>query len=61
MNGQSTVAASAFAAILAAACTQAPDPYDPAKMDLKPVAAKLSNERHKGRSRPATTSCSEVP
>jgi len=24
------------------------DPYDPAKMDLKPVPAKLSNERHKG-------------
>jgi nitrite reductase (NO-forming) len=34
--------------MFAAACTQAPDPYDPAKMDLKPVAAKLSNERHKG-------------
>ena len=48
MNGQSTAAASAFAAMLAAACTQAPDPYDPAKMDLKPVAAKLSSERHKG-------------
>jgi nitrite reductase (NO-forming) len=48
MNGQSTAAAFAFAAMLAAACTQAPDPYDPAKMDLKPAAAKLSNERHKG-------------
>ena len=48
MNRQSTAAASAFAALLAAACTQAPDPYDPAKMDFKPVAAKLSNERHKG-------------
>ncbi len=35
-------------ATLAGACTQGPDPYDPAKMDLKPVAAKLSNERHKG-------------
>ncbi len=25
-----------------------PDPYDPAKMDLKPVPATLSNERHTG-------------
>jgi nitrite reductase (NO-forming) len=38
----------ALAATFAGACTQGPDPYDAAKMDLKPVAAKLSNERHKG-------------
>jgi nitrite reductase (NO-forming) len=33
-------------ALLVAGC--GPDPYDPAKMDLKPVAAKLTAERHKG-------------
>ena len=43
-----TITSIAFAAMFAAACTKAPDPYDPAKMDLKPAAAKLSNERHKG-------------
>src|SRR6476660_1783572 len=31
--------------LLAAACS---DPYDPAKMDLKPVPAKVSAERPKG-------------
>src|SRR6185436_7383736 len=31
--------------LLAAACS---DPYDQSKMDLKPVPAKLSAERHKG-------------
>ncbi len=37
-------------AILLAACGPAapPDRYDPAKMDLKPVAAKMSTERHTG-------------
>src|SRR6266571_3885975 len=48
MNRPSRAMSLAFAATFAAACTQGPDPYDPAKMDLKPVAAKLSNERHKG-------------
>ena len=48
MNRPSRAALLAFAAMFAAACTQGPDPYDTAKMDLKPVAAKLSNERHKG-------------
>ena len=37
-----------LAALLAVACTERSDPYDPAKLDLKPVAAKLSNDRHKG-------------
>src|SRR6266571_1155119 len=48
MNRPSRAMSLAFAATFAAACTQGPDPYDPAKMDLKPVAAKLSNERQKG-------------
>ena len=48
MNRSSRAMLFAFAAMFAAACTQGPDPYDPAKMDLKPVAAKLSSERHKG-------------
>src|SRR5215468_1312009 len=37
--------------LLLAACQKAPqvqDPYDVAKMDLKPVPAKVSAERHKG-------------
>ena len=48
MNAQSKIAALILAAALAAACTKGSDPYDPAKLDLKPVPAKLSNERHKG-------------
>ena len=32
------------------------DPYDAAKMDLKPVPARVSQERHKGRSRRAPRS-----
>ncbi len=40
------------AAILLAACEQKPqaavDPYDQSRMDLKPVPAKVSAERHKG-------------
>jgi len=40
------------AALLMAACkqiaTQADDPYDIGKMDLKPVPAKVTSERHKG-------------
>ena len=48
MNRTSKATLFAFAAVFAAACTQSPDPYDTAKMDLKPVPAKLSNERHKG-------------
>src|SRR6185436_3231645 len=39
-------------AFLLAGCSQSPaptiDPYDVSKMDLKPVAAKVSSERHKG-------------
>jgi nitrite reductase (NO-forming) len=37
--------------LLVSACGKGPapsDPYDPAKMDLKPVPAKLMNERNKG-------------
>ena len=48
MNKRTIFAALIPALILTAACTRAPDPYDPAKLDLKPVPAKLSNERHKG-------------
>jgi nitrite reductase (NO-forming) len=33
---------------LLAACGKPADPYDIAKMDLKPTPAKVSNERHKG-------------
>ena len=41
------------AAVLLAACSPsspppAQDPYDISKMDLKPVSAKLSSERHTG-------------
>jgi nitrite reductase (NO-forming) len=38
------------AAILLSACGEKakPDPYDQSKMDLKPVPAKISSERHKG-------------
>jgi nitrite reductase (NO-forming) len=35
-------------ALLLSSCGKSPDPYDPAKMDLKPGPAKLSNERNKG-------------
>lgn len=53
MNTASTQTswALAISGLLLAACnTQGtlPDPYDPAKMDLKPVAAKIHNVRHKG-------------
>ena len=35
--------------VLLASCTRSPsDPYDPARMDMKPAPATLSNERHKG-------------
>ncbi|HYT48571.1 MAG TPA: cytochrome C, partial [Burkholderiales bacterium] len=36
------------AALLLSACGQRNDPYDVAKMDLKPVPAKISAERHQG-------------
>jgi nitrite reductase (NO-forming) len=41
---------SCLGALALASCGQGtpPDKYDPAKMDLKPAAAKLSAERHKG-------------
>ncbi|MEO8143300.1 MAG: hypothetical protein ABI654_03720, partial [Betaproteobacteria bacterium] len=44
----------AFCAILLAACSPsapppAADPYDISKMDLKPVPAKVSAERHTGK------------
>jgi hypothetical protein len=42
MNGPSRAVLFDFATF-AAACTQGPDPFDPAKMDLKPVVAKRSN------------------
>jgi nitrite reductase (NO-forming) len=35
-------------AFLAAGCAQREDPYDPARMDLKPVPAKVTAERHTG-------------
>lgn len=47
MNRGWTLALLVVPALLAAACTERPDSYDPAKLDLKPVPAKLSNERHK--------------
>jgi nitrite reductase (NO-forming) len=52
MNGRLPAVAAVFA-ILLAACGPTPpppaaDPYDPSKMDLKPVPAKVSAERHKG-------------
>src|SRR5712691_1384424 len=35
--------------VLLASCTRSPsDQYDPARMDMKPAQATLSNERHKG-------------
>src|SRR5712691_12296201 len=49
MNERSRFLALVSAATLAAACTQGPDPYDPAKMDLKPAPARVvAGERHKG-------------
>ena len=54
MNANSASArrlrALASTALLLAACGKGapPDPYDPAKMDLKPAPAKVSGERHKG-------------
>jgi nitrite reductase (NO-forming) len=48
MNRRSTPAAVVLAALLVVSCSEGPDPYDPEKLDLKPVPAKLSNERHKG-------------
>lgn len=48
MNRSGSLAFVVLAVLLAAACTERSDPYDPAKLDLKPVPAKLSNERHKG-------------
>jgi len=35
-------------ALAACGSASAPDPYDPAKMDLKPVPAKVSDQRYKG-------------
>src|SRR5690349_9417874 len=44
-----TVVAAAVAGLLLWSCSREPaDRYDPAKMDLKPVPAKLSSERHQG-------------
>jgi nitrite reductase (NO-forming) len=53
MNLQSTLATAATLCVLLAACgpssvPPAQDPYDISKMDLKPVPAKVSAERHKG-------------
>src|SRR6266571_4443447 len=49
MNERSKFLALVSAATLAVACTQRPDPYDPAKMDLKPAPAKVvPGERRKG-------------
>ena len=44
------IAAILLSPVLVAGCgpSNSPDRYDPAKMDLKPAPAKLSNERHKG-------------
>src|SRR5215510_7330788 len=47
MNRCTTLAVLVLAALLSA-CSERPDPYDPAKLDLKPVPSKLSTERHKG-------------
>jgi nitrite reductase (NO-forming) len=43
-----TFATTVVLALALAACSQ-PDPYDQSKMDLKPVPAKVSSERHKGK------------
>ena len=53
MNTRLKFPALSFAAILLAACSPpsappAQDPYDVSRMDLKPVPAKVSAERHKG-------------
>src|SRR5690349_22067205 len=42
------LAAVAAAGLLLSSCSREPDRYDPARMDLKPVPAKLSSDRHKG-------------
>ena len=44
-------------AIMLASC--GPDPYDPAKMDLKPAPAKVTAERHKGAFAEGTRSARE--
>ena len=48
MKLRSMLATLLSTALLAAGCAQREDPYDPARMDLKPVPAKVSAERHKG-------------
>ncbi|MDQ6881399.1 MAG: multicopper oxidase domain-containing protein, partial [Pseudomonadota bacterium] len=51
MKPSARALAACFAALALAACNPAPatsDRYDPAKMDLKPLPAKLSTERHTG-------------
>jgi nitrite reductase (NO-forming) len=50
MNKRTAI--STFLIVLLAACQKGPqvqDPYDVAKMDLKPVPAKVTSERHKGK------------
>src|SRR5690242_14482500 len=42
------LAAAAAAGLLLSSCSREPDRYDPARMDLKPVPAKLSSDRHTG-------------
>jgi nitrite reductase (NO-forming) len=42
------LAAAAAAGLLLSSCSREPDRYDPARMDLKPVPAKLSSDRHRG-------------
>ncbi len=48
MPHRSMIIGLALVALLAAACGERVDPYDPANMDLKPAPAKVSGERHKG-------------
>ena len=48
MKLRSMLATLLSTALLAAGCAQREDPYDPARMDLKPVPAKVSAERRKG-------------
>ena len=49
MTGRVALLAALFLLVSACGKSTAPsDPYDPAKMDLKPVPAKLMNERNKG-------------
>jgi nitrite reductase (NO-forming) len=48
MSHRSLIVGLVLLSVVAAGCGQREDPYDPAKMDLKPAPAKVSGERHQG-------------